>query len=432
MFKKLLDSKNFIFLDGAMGTMIQSAGVDAGHVPELLNVTSPELIMNIHRAYVQAGADIIYANTFGANSFKLQGSGFSVEQIIGSAVTNAKAAANGKALVALDLGPIGQLLEPTGTLSFEDAYNCYKQQILAGRDADLVVLETMTDLYELKAALLAVKECSALPVICTMTFEENGRTFTGVSPECMVATVEGLGADAIGVNCSLGPKQLAPVLAEIASLTTLPVVAKPNAGLPDPVTNLFNVLPDEFAESATELASIGVRIFGGCCGTTPAHIKALTSRLSSVKPVIPKVLRTSKVCSATSCVIINQPRIIGERINPTGKKRFKQALLDGDINYIISQAVEQIHAGADILDVNVGLPSIDEKAMMVSAVKAIQAVSDTPLQLDSTIPEVLEAGLRIYNGKPIVNSVNGEEDSLNNILPLVKKYGAAVVGLTSI
>lgn len=430
MFKKLLDSKNFIFLDGAMGTMIQSAGVDAGHVPELLNVTSPELIMNIHRAYVQAGADIIYANTFGANSFKLQGSGFSVEQIIGSAVTNAKAAANGKALVALDLGPIGQLLEPTGTLSFEDAYNCYKQQILAGRDADLVVLETMTDLYELKAALLAVKECSALPVICTMTFEENGRTFTGVSPECMVATVEGLGADAIGVNCSLGPKQLAPVLAEIASLTTLPVVAKPNAGLPDPVTNLFNVLPDEFAESATELASIGVRIFGGCCGTTPAHIKALTSRLSSVKPVIPKVLRTSKVCSATSCVIINQPRIIGERINPTGKKRFKQALLDGDINYIISQAVEQIHAGADILDVNVGLPSIDEKAMMVSAVKAIQAVSDTPLQLDSTIPEVLEAGLRIYNGKPIVNSVNGEEDSLNNILPLIKKYGAAVVGLT--
>lgn len=202
-----------------------------------------ELIMNIHRAYVQAGADIIYANTFGANSFKLQGSGFSVEQIIGSAVTNAKAAANGKALVALDLGPIGQLLEPTGTLSFEDAYNCYKQQILAGRDADLVVLETMTDLYELKAALLAVKECSALPVICTMTFEENGRTFTGVSPECMVATVEGLGADAIGVNCSLGPKQLAPVLAEIASLTTLPVVAKPNAGLPDPVTNLLTFCP---------------------------------------------------------------------------------------------------------------------------------------------------------------------------------------------
>lgn len=429
-FFDLLNDNEFVFLDGGMGTMIQAAGIDAGHVPELLNLTEPETIMNIHRQYAESGSDIIYANTFGANRYKLNGTGHSVGEVISAGIANAKKAVGKKALVALDLGPIGQLLEPSGILTFEEAYDCYKEQILAGKDADLIVLETMTDLYEVKAALLAAKENSDKPVIVTMTFEENQRTFTGVSPECMIATVEGLGADALGVNCSLGPVELMPVVEKICSFAKIPVIAKPNAGLPDPVTNLFNVGAEEFAESASKLADLGVKIFGGCCGTTPAHIAAVKKALEGKKYSPRKVTRTPGVCSAVNYVEISQPRVIGERINPTGKKRFKEALIANDMDYILGQAVEQIHAGADILDVNVGLPDIDEKSMMVSAVKAIQGICDTPLQLDSTIPEVLEAGLRVYNGKPIVNSVNGEEKSLEAILPLVKKYGAAVVGLT--
>lgn len=410
--------------------MIQAAGIDAGHVPELLNLTDPETIMNIHRRYAESGSDIIYANTFGANRYKLNGTGHSVEEVISAGIANAKKAVGEKVLVALDLGPIGQLLEPSGILTFEEAYDCYKEQVLAGKDADIIVLETMTDLYEVKAALLAAKENSDKPVLVTMSFEENQRTFTGVSPECMIATVEGLGADALGVNCSLGPVELMPVVEKICLFSKIPVIAKPNAGLPDPITNLFNVGAEEFAESASKLADLGVKIFGGCCGTTPAHIAAVKKALEGKKYSPRKVTRTSGVCSAVNYVEISQPRVIGERINPTGKKRFKEALIANDMDYILGQAVEQIHAGADILDVNVGLPDIDEKSMMVSAVKAIQGICDTPLQLDSTIPEVLEAGLRVYNGKPIVNSVNGEEKSLEAILPLVKKYGAAVVGLT--
>lgn len=410
--------------------MIQAAGIDAGHVPELLNLTDPETIMNIHRRYAESGSDIIYANTFGANRYKLNGTGHSVEEVISAGIANAKKAVGEKVLVALDLGPIGQLLEPSGILTFEEAYDCYKEQVLAGKDADIIVLETMTDLYEVKAALLAAKENSDKPVLVTMSFEENQRTFTGVSPECMIATVEGLGADALGVNCSLGPVELMPVVEKICLFSKIPVIAKPNAGLPDPITNLFNVGAEEFAESASRLAELGVKIFGGCCGTTPAHIAAVKKALEGKKYSPRKVTRTSGVCSAVNYVEISQPRVIGERINPTGKKRFKEALIANDMDYILGQAVEQIHAGADILDVNVGLPDIDEKSMMVSAVKAIQGICDTPLQLDSTIPEVLEAGLRVYNGKPIVNSVNGEEKSLEAILPLVKKYGAAVVGLT--
>lgn len=429
-FLELLQKNEFVFLDGGMGTMIQAAGLDTNHVPELLNLTAPDAIMNIHHTYAENGADIIYANTFGANSFKLADTGHSVEEVISAAIRNARNAVGSDVLVALDLGPIGQLLEPSGTLKFEDAYDCYREQILAGAEADVIVLETMTDLYEVKAALLAAKENSDKPVLVTMTFEENQRTFTGVSPECMVAVLEGLGADAIGVNCSLGPVELMPVIEKICSLTALPVIAKPNAGLPDPVTNLFNVNPAEFAESAAVLADIGVKIFGGCCGTTPEHIKAVKDALSGKKYSPKSISRTAGVCSAVNYVDISQPRVIGERINPTGKKRFKEALLANDMDYILGQAVEQIHAGADILDVNVGLPGIDEKAMMVAAVKSIQGICDTPLQLDSTMPEVLEAGLRVYNGKPIVNSVNGEDESLEAILPLVKKYGAAVVGLT--
>ena len=429
MFKKLLE-KDFVFLDGGMGTMIQSTGVDAGHIPELLNITNPDIIKDIHRSYIESGSDIIYSNTFGANSYKLKDSGYTVEQVIGAGVENALKVCDGKALTALDLGPIGQLLEPTGTLSFEDAYNCYKQMILAGSKADLIVIETMTDLYEVKAAVLAAKENSSKPILCTMTFEENQRTFTGVSVECMAAVLQGLGVDAIGVNCSLGPDGLYPIVEKLVKHTNLPVIVKANAGLPDPVTNLFNVDPDEFAESSAKLAQLGVKILGGCCGTTPAHIKALVQKLDRIKYTKSAYKAVSAVCSGTAYVEITEPRVIGERINPTGKKRFKEALLNNDINYILSQAIEQIQAGADILDVNVGLPSIDERAMMVTAVKAIQSVTNAPLQLDSTIPEVLEAGLRIYNGKPIVNSVNGEDESMNAILPLVKKYGAAVIGLT--
>lgn len=429
-FASLLKNKNFIYLDGGMGTMLQAHGIQTEHVPEMLNLTDPEAIMRIHRMYVESGADIIYANTFGANRYKLAKCGHSVEEIVSAGVSNAKKAAAGNALVALDLGPIGQLLEPAGTLKFEEAYDIYKELVEAGKEADVIVIETMSDLYEVKAAVLAAKENSGKPVLVTMTFEENMRTFTGVSPECMVAVLEGLGADAVGVNCSLGPEELYPVLERICSLTTLPVIAKPNAGLPDPVTNEYNVDPEAFASSAVKLAEAGVTIFGGCCGTTPEHIRAVTEALSGMERNVRTVKRVSIACSAVNCVTINQPRVIGERINPTGKKRFKEALMAHDIDYILGQAVEQIHAGAEILDVNVGLPGIDEKEMMVTAVKAVQSICDTPLQLDSTIPEVLEAGLRVYNGKPIVNSVNGEDESLEAILPLVKKYGASVVGLT--
>ncbi|MDE6102256.1 MAG: homocysteine S-methyltransferase family protein [Ruminococcus sp.] len=429
-FYSLLEKKRFVFLDGGMGTMLQSHGIKTEHIPELLNITNPEAVMNIHHMYVEAGADIVYANTFGANRFKLENSGYSVEEIVQAGVKNARSAVGEKSLVALDIGPIGQLLEPSGTLRFENAYEVYKEIVLAGSEADVIVIETMTDLYEVKSALLAAKENSDKPVFVTMTFEENMRTFTGVSPECMVAVLEGLGADAIGVNCSLGPEELFPVLDKICSLTYLPIIAKPNAGLPDPVTNLFNVGAEEFAESAVKLAGAGVTIFGGCCGTTPEHIRQMIKKLDGADNIKRPVKRVSLACSAVNCVTINQPCVIGERINPTGKKRFKEALLNHDIDYILGQAVEQVHAGAEILDVNVGLPGIDEKEMMVTAVKAIQGICDTPLQLDSTIPEVLEAGLRVYNGKPIVNSVNGEDESLESILPLVKKYGASVVGLT--
>ena len=429
-FKSLLERGGFIYLDGGMGTMLQSFGVETEHVPELLNLTDPEVVAKIHRLYAESGSDIVYANTFGANSFKLRKTGHTVEEVVGAAVENCRRAVGENVLVALDIGPIGQLLEPAGTLRFEEAYDCFRELVIAGKGADVIVIETMTDLYEVKAAVLAAKENSDKPVLVTMTFEENMRTFTGVSPECMVALLEGLGVDAFGVNCSLGPEELFPALDKICSIASVPVIAKPNAGLPDPITGAFNVGPEEFAASAVKLADAGVAIFGGCCGTTPAHISAMIEALKGRKRTVRDVTPKSVACSAVSCVYIDQPRVIGERINPTGKKRFKEALLAHDIDYILGQAVEQIHAGAEILDVNVGLPGIDEKEMMITAVKAIQSICDTPLQLDSTIPEVLDAGLRIYNGKPIVNSVNGEDESLDTILPLVKKYGASVVGLT--
>lgn len=430
-FKTLLNTKEFIILDGAMGTLIQKSGVSYDHSPETLNITKPELIASFHREYIDAGSDIVYTNTFGANSYKLEGSGYTVEQVIKAGVENAKNAVNGTdALVALDIGPIGMLLEPAGSLSFERAYEYFKEQIIAGCEADLIVIETMTDLYELKAAVLAAKENSDKPVIATMTFERSGRTFTGVSPASAALTLTGLGVSALGVNCSLGPDELEPVVAEMSRYTNLPLIVKANAGLPDPNSNEYDILPDKFASCVSNLLKYGVKIVGGCCGTNPEYIKQIKSELSG-KTYTPAAEKCdTSVCSASTAVEINGPRIIGERINPTGKKLFKQALVNNDIDYILTQALSQVSAGAQILDVNVGHPEIDEKAMMVRVIKAIQAVCDAPLQIDSTKPDVLDAGLRSYNGKPIVNSVNGEEKSLSSVLPLVKKYGASVIGLT--
>lgn len=425
--KELL-KQDAVFLDGAMGTMLQNAGLEAGAAPELLNLEKPELIESIHRKYIDAGSQIVYANTFGANRYKLKD--HSIDEVIGRGVEIAKKACGEKALAALDIGPIGRLLEPSGTLTFEEAYDIFKEQVIAGRNADLIVFETMTDLYELKAAALAAKENSDKPVMCTMTFEENRRTFTGCCVSSMALVLNGLGVDAMGINCSLGPAQLAPICGELLKWTDLPIILKPNAGLPDPVTGKYDVSPEEFAEQMKSAAEKGVKIFGGCCGTSPEYIAAMKKALDGTVCHRENAVKRAAVCTSSKTVVIDRPRIIGERINPTGKKLFKEALKNNDIGYILNQAIEQINAGADILDVNVGLPEIDEKKMMINAVKRIQSVTDVPLQIDSTIPEVLEAALRVYNGKPIVNSVNGEEKSLETVLPLVKKYGAAVIGLT--
>ncbi|MEE1319395.1 MAG: homocysteine S-methyltransferase family protein [Ruminococcus sp.] len=430
-FKKFLSEKEFILLDGAMGTLIQKSGTEYKSVPETLNITHSELITSFHKAYIDAGSDIVYANTFGANAYKLKESGYSVEEIISSAVNNAKKATEGTdALVALDIGPIGQLVEPAGSLSFDEAYEYFKEEIIAGKDADIIVFETMTDLYELKAGVLAAKENSDKPVIATMTFERNGRTFTGVSPACAAVTLTGLGVDALGVNCSLGPDELEGVVSEISKYTDLPIVIKANAGLPDPNSNEYDIMPDKFAQCVQGLLKYGVKIIGGCCGTTPEYIAEIAKTVENEKYQPQTKSVDTTVCSASTVVEINGPRIIGERINPTGKKLFKQALVDNNIDYILTQALSQVSGGAEILDVNVGHPEIDEKKMMVRVLKAIQSVCDAPLQIDSTKPDVIDAGLRYYNGKPIVNSVNGEEKSLASVLPLVKKYGASVVGLT--
>ena len=430
-FKEFLDSKEFVLLDGAMGTLIQKSGVKYDSVPETLNITHPELIGSFHKAYAESGSDIVYANTFGANGYKLKESGYSVDEIIKSGVENAKKAVLGTdCLVALDIGPIGQLLEPAGSLSFDSAYEYFREQIVAGQGADIIVFETMTDLYELKAAVLAAKENSDKPIIATMTFERNGRTFTGVSPAAMAVTLTGLGVDALGVNCSLGPDELEGVVSEISKYTDLPLVIKANAGLPDPNSNEYDILPEKFAACVADLLKYGVKIIGGCCGTTPEYIVEIKKMLADKSYQPQKKSVDTTVCSASTVVEINGPRIIGERINPTGKKLFKQALVDNNIDYILTQALSQVNGGAEILDVNVGHPEIDEKKMMVRVLKAIQSVCDAPLQIDSTKPDVLDSGLRYYNGKPIVNSVNGEEKSLSTVLPLVKKYGASVVGLT--
>lgn len=430
--RKLLASGQPILLDGAMGTMLQAKGLPTGATPELVALEHPQWLLDIHKAYLDAGSQIIYANTFGANREKLAHCGATVEEVVHAAVSLAKKAAQGRGLVALDIGPIGQLLQPTGTLEFEDAVDIFAQVVRAGAaaGADLVVIETMTDLQEARAALLAVKENSQLPVMVTMTYEATGRTFLGCRPACAALTLEGMGADAIGINCSLGPREMPPLVEELIAWTTLPIVLKPNAGLPHPDGSGYDITAEEFAQSLAACAQLGVQVFGGCCGTTPEYIRLLGNALHQTQVrCVPRCVPPA-VCSATKVVPIDRVRVIGERINPTGKKLMKEALRRGDVDYMLGQALAQVDAGADILDVNVGLPDINEVEMMVAAVKAIQGVTDAPLQLDSTDPKVLERALRVYCGKAIVNSVNGEDAASCHILPLVKKYGAAVVGLT--
>ncbi|MCL2696726.1 MAG: homocysteine S-methyltransferase family protein [Oscillospiraceae bacterium] len=436
-FIELLKLNKIIFADGAQGTelrrLLASAGCDAVESPHLLNFSNPEIVAQVARSYADAGSDFVCANTFSINRFNVADVDAEIKQAL--AVTKEALAGTG-ALTALDVTTLGQLLEPAGTLTFEQAYDIYREIMIAGEKhgADLVIIETMTDLYETKAALLALKENTNLPVICSMTFEQNGRTFTGTPVPCMAATLEGLGADVLGINCSLGPAELSSLVRELLSCTNLPVMVKPNAGLPDPETGEFKLSAEEFADAMSALADAApgispIKIMGGCCGTTPEFIKELRKReinyqLSIVNCQLPVL------CGYSGAVDISRPRIIGERINPTGKKLMKQALLAGDMGYILKQAAEQLSAGADILDVNVGAAGIDEVTMLPKVVKAVQGITGIPLQLDSANPAALEAALRVTNGKPIVNSVNAENESLDAVLPLVKKYGAAVVGLT--
>ena len=427
--------KNILVFDGAMGTMLQNLGLKLGEYPEVFNITNREDIINIHKSYIDVGAKVITTNTFGANELKLKNINYSVEEIIKSGVDLAKKARGDRdCYIALDIGPIGELLEPMGTLGFEEAIDIFKRQIKIGAQSgvDLILIETMTDLYEMKAAIIAAKETCNLPIFSTMTFEEDGRTFTGCLPESMAITLEGLGVDAVGVNCSLGPKEVKDIVEKIINNTNLPVIVQPNAGLPNIINGkaVYDIKEEEFSNSIRELVKLGVSIIGGCCGTTPKFIEEINKiSKNSLRVNREKVIKYA-VTSPSKVIEIDEVRVIGERINPTGKKRFKTAILENDMDYILKQAIEQIEAGAEILDVNVGLPEIDEEELMESTIKELQSIIDVPLQIDSAKKNVIERALRVYNGKPIVNSVNGEDKILDSILPLVKKYGAAVVGLT--
>lgn len=432
--ESILDRRRFVFLDGGMGTQLQKRGLKPGQKPELAALEMPEILTEIHAEYVAAGADLLLANTFGANARKLTGTGYTVAQVVEASLACAQCAAKNKdVLVGLDIGPLGELLAPAGTLSFEDAYASFAEIVRAGvrAGADFVFLETMTDLYELKAAILAAKEQSSLPVFVSMSFEGRGRTFTGCTVESYGVTAAGLGADAIGINCSLGPAEILPFAQRLCRTVPahIPVFVKPNAGLPNP-DGSYNLDANEFAREMKAYASIGVSMVGGCCGTTPEYIAKLHEVFASQVPAQKIPLQRSCLCTPVRFVEVNGITVVGERINPTGKKRLQQALREGDSAYPCSQAAAQSEAGAEILDVNAGLPGIDEAATLERLVKDLQAVTDLPLQLDSSNPEALSRALRIYNGKPIVNSVNGEQKTLDAILPLCKKYGAAVVGLT--
>ena len=431
---ELFNQPNAILLDGGMGTMLQAAGMKLGTRPEDLNIENPELIRSIHAKYAAAGSRVVNANTFGASPHKLADSKYTLEEVITAGIANCKqAVAPYGALVTLDVGPLGELLEPSGTLAFEDAVAEYGRIVRAGvaAGADILYFETFTDLYEMKAALLAAKENSTLPIMASMSFEANGRTFTGCTVESFAATARGLGANAVGINCSLGPKEIFPMAKRLAEAVPgdFPVFVKPNAGLPRADGSGYDITPQLYAMQMKPYRELHLFAAGGCCGTTPEFIQMLNGVFADCKPGRPEHPMLSVICSPVDCVNVDGITVVGERINPTGKKRFQQALRDGDMNYILEQAVSQAEAGAQILDVNVGAPGVDEPALMEQVVKALQSVVSLPLQLDSSHAEALERGLRVYNGKPIVNSVNGEPEVLEKVLPLCKKYGAAVVGL---
>lgn len=431
--------KRLLFFDGGMGTMLQKHGMKGGEIPELLNITNPSLIEKIHTEYLDAGADIITTNTFGANPLKADEIGGSVELLAAEGIAIAKRCAEKFStpekprFTAFDIGPTGRLLEPLGELSFDDCYESFKRMAVTAEKsgADLVIIETMSDTLGAKAAVLAVKENTKLPIFCTMTYDEAGKTLTGADVVVMCAMLEGLGADCIGINCGLGPEQISAMMEKLAKYASIPIMAQPNAGLPrirDGKT-VYDVGPEEFGCSCEKIAAVGASVLGGCCGTTPEHIRAVIAHCAQYKPIVEEKPYTIVASYSKAVFLDDRPVIIGERINPTGKKKFKEALKNQDIDYILNEAFAQRDAGADILDVNVGLPEIDECTTMEKAVKAISSAVNLPLQIDSSDAKTLERALRIYNGKPMVNSVNGKKEILDSILPIVQKYGGVLVGL---
>ena len=426
--------KEILFFDGAMGTMLQKNGLKTGELPENMNLTDPQVLLKIHKEYLDAGCNVITTNTFGANSLKFN----NVEEIITAGVSHAKKSAKDydrDTFIALDIGPLGRLLEPCGDLPFEQAYELFKEQVIAGEKAgaDLVLIETMGDLYEIKAAVLATKENTNLPVLVSMIFDEKGILLTGADIKTAVVTLEGLGVDGIGMNCGLGPDQMLELLKEMREYSSTPIFIQPNAGLPVSINGktTYNVTPEEFAEKQLLILKNGACALGGCCGTTPDHIKAMIDLCKNEEITEIEKKNYTAVSSYSKTVFFDEtPVIIGERINPTGKKLLKEALRNNDMDYIYREGVSQADAGAHILDVNVGLPEIDEPTMMVTSVKGLQSILDTPLQIDTSDTVAMEKALRIYNGKPMINSVNGKEESMNSVFPLVKKYGGVVVCLT--
>ncbi len=429
---------HLLYLDGGMGTLLQAQGLKPGELPERWNLTHPEIITGVHRDYFDAGSNVVNTNTFGANLLKFPA--WELDKIVEAAINNARAAAEQsrgtqEKWVALDIGPTGRMLAPLGDFDFEEAVSVFAETVKLGvkYGADLIVIETMNDSYETKAALLAAKENSHLPVFVSNAYSEDGKLMTGASPAAMVAMLEGMGADAIGVNCSLGPKALAGVAEEYLKYASVPVILKPNAGLPKAIggKTVYDLLPGEFAEDVTALIKKGVRIAGGCCGTTPAYIAATVAATEELTPAQITPKNITCVSSYTHAVVFGEsPILIGERINPTGKKRFKEALKANDIGYILKEGIAQQEKGVHILDVNVGLPEIDEVSMLKTAVCELQAVIDLPLQIDTTDPVAMEAALRRYNGKPMINSVNGKKESMEAVFPLARKYGGLVVALT--
>ena len=420
------------YFDGGAGTLLQSWGLKPGELPESWNLTHPEKITEMHRLYLEAGSDIITANTFGANCLKFE----NLDEIITAAIRNAKSAiGNTEKFVALDVGPLGRMLEPIGDLPFEKAVEIFAETVKIGEKAgaDLILIETMTDSYETKAALLAAKENSSLPVFVTNAYGEGGKLMTGADPKAMVALLEGMGADAIGMNCSLGPKQMKEVVTEMAKWTSLPLIVNPNAGLPSVVDgkSVFDVDADEFSDIMCEIVSAGACIVGGCCGTTPEYIRKTVEKTKNLPFALPEKKNNTLISSYTHAVEIGKkPVIIGERINPTGKKRFKEALRENDIPYILNEGIAQNIKGVSVLDVNVGLPEIDEVKMITEVIRQLQGVVDLPLQIDTVDYTAMEKAMRIYNGKPLINSVNGKQESMDKIFPLVRKYGGAVIAVT--